>query len=40
MGAWKDGTPLADGFAYSSDTNTHWLKPNQIRSLLEAEGLL
>lgn len=32
---WMDGKPLEDGFAYSSDTNTEWLTPEQLNALLQ-----
>lgn len=31
---WADGTPLSDGFAYTSDTNSDWLDADQLRGLL------
>jgi UDP-N-acetylglucosamine 4,6-dehydratase len=30
-----DGKPLADGFRYSSDTNTQWLTVEELRQLIE-----
>jgi len=35
---WADGTPLAEGFFYSSDGNTDWLKESQLRALAENEN--
>jgi UDP-N-acetylglucosamine 4,6-dehydratase len=32
--AWLAGSPLRDGFTYSSDTNEEWLSPDQLRTLL------
>lgn len=29
-----DGTPVADGFQYSSDLNTHWLDVDEIKDLI------
>jgi UDP-N-acetylglucosamine 4,6-dehydratase len=31
---WLAGQPLPDGFTYSSDTNSHWLTPHELRALL------
>ncbi|HEY3344607.1 MAG TPA: UDP-N-acetylglucosamine 4,6-dehydratase (inverting) [Anaerolineaceae bacterium] len=32
---WQEkGTPLADGFRYASNTNTHWLDVPQIREII------
>jgi FlaA1/EpsC-like NDP-sugar epimerase len=31
---WLAGTPLRDGFTYSSDTNDTWLSADQLRALL------
>lgn len=28
---WVDGKPLDDGFSYSSDNNTEWLGPDELR---------
>jgi FlaA1/EpsC-like NDP-sugar epimerase len=32
--AYRDGKPLADGFAYSSDTNDEWLGVEELAALL------
>lgn len=34
-----EGEPLPDGFAYTSDTNDLWLSVDQLREVLEREGL-
>lgn len=31
---WDDASPLADGFAYVSDTNDEWLNADELRALL------
>lgn len=31
---WGDASPLADGFAYVSDTNDEWLNADELRALL------
>ena len=31
---WSDASPLADGFAYVSDTNDEWLNADELRALL------
>lgn len=31
---WAQGTALPDNFSYSSDTNTHWLKPEELREMI------
>src|SRR5690606_31741715 len=31
---WPNGTPLADGFSYSSDTNDRWLKNAELREMI------
>jgi UDP-N-acetylglucosamine 4,6-dehydratase (inverting) len=31
------GTPCVDGFAYSSDTNTLWMEPSELREFLKRE---
>lgn len=31
--SWSAGTPLPDGFAYSSDTNGDWLTVDELRSM-------
>lgn len=31
---WKDGKHLPEGFRFASETNTHWLSPNELRSLI------
>jgi UDP-N-acetylglucosamine 4,6-dehydratase len=33
--AWLAGSPLRDGFVYSSDSNEEWLSPAQLRTLLQ-----
>ena len=30
----KGGKPCPDGFSYSSDTNTHWLTRNELRTMI------
>lgn len=39
MSWWKDstltGAPVADGFSYSSDTNTDWLDADRLREMIE-----
>ncbi len=32
------GTPVAEGFAYSSDANSQWLSVEQLRATLRAQG--
>ncbi|HKV79246.1 MAG TPA: UDP-N-acetylglucosamine 4,6-dehydratase (inverting) [Candidatus Sulfotelmatobacter sp.] len=32
-GIWKDGADLPDGFRYGSDTNDHWLAPDDLAKL-------
>ncbi len=32
--AGNDGTPVAEDFHYSSDSNTEWLDVNDLRDLL------
>ena len=34
---WSSGKPLPDGYRYTSDTNTRWLSPEELRRLLEWE---
>jgi UDP-N-acetylglucosamine 4,6-dehydratase len=34
-GAWDHGTRLPDGYRYSSETNTQWLKAEDLRALVE-----
>jgi UDP-N-acetylglucosamine 4,6-dehydratase/5-epimerase len=34
----KDGRPLPDGFAYSSDTNTRWLSDDEMNQMLDTLG--
>jgi UDP-N-acetylglucosamine 4,6-dehydratase len=29
-----DGRPVGEGFQYGSDTNAHWLKPEELRACL------
>jgi len=36
----ESGTKLAEGFRYASDNNNSWLKPEEIRQILEQEGYL
>jgi UDP-N-acetylglucosamine 4,6-dehydratase/5-epimerase len=31
---WLDGKPLDDGFMYTSDRNTWWLTPDELKSML------
>jgi len=33
---WQEGTPLPDGFEYTSDTNTEWLTHGQLREMAAA----
>jgi UDP-N-acetylglucosamine 4,6-dehydratase len=33
---WVHGEPLADGFAYTSDTNDQWLTAEELRRIVEA----
>lgn len=33
---WVQGRPLADGFRYASDTNPHWLTPEELYELIDA----
>jgi UDP-N-acetylglucosamine 4,6-dehydratase len=33
---WQDGRPLADGFRYSSETNSEWVTPEQLRRMMDA----
>ena len=32
---WVDGKPVADGFAYASDTNDWWLDSDELRAILD-----
>ncbi len=32
---WSSGKPLAEGFAYASNTNTEWLTPEHFRGLMD-----
>ncbi|MEY2426656.1 MAG: UDP-N-acetylglucosamine 4,6-dehydratase/5-epimerase [Actinomycetota bacterium] len=32
--AWPDGTPLEDGFVYSSETNDRWLDSDDLKAML------
>src|SRR6266853_1397175 len=32
---WQDGTPLAEGFRYASDTNSEWLATEDLYKLIE-----
>lgn len=36
--SFKEGSPLAEGFSYSSDNNSEWLAGEELRQLLEKEG--
>ena len=31
---WKDGVPLAEVFRYTSDSNTQWLSPEELREMI------
>ena len=31
--------PVAEDFAYASDSNTEWLSPDGLRAMLEAQGV-
>jgi UDP-N-acetylglucosamine 4,6-dehydratase len=31
---WAHAKPLPDGFRYTSDTNTRWLTPDEMQSLI------
>jgi len=33
-GNYKDGTELKDGFSYSSDNNSVWMKPEELKKLI------
>jgi len=33
---WHDARPLAEGFRYASDSNPHWLSPEELRELVDA----
>jgi UDP-N-acetylglucosamine 4,6-dehydratase len=33
---WSNGKPLAEGFRYTSDTNSHWLSKDEIRLLVDS----
>ena len=33
-GNWSEGTPLPDGFRYTSDTNSQWLSVEELRELV------
>jgi UDP-N-acetylglucosamine 4,6-dehydratase len=33
---WQEALPLPDGFRYTSDTNPHWLTPEELNELIEA----
>jgi UDP-N-acetylglucosamine 4,6-dehydratase len=35
---WTKGTRLADGFRYSSDSNSHWLTGSELKALAEELG--
>jgi UDP-N-acetylglucosamine 4,6-dehydratase len=32
---WKNGSALAEGFRYASDTNSHWLSAEDLCALVE-----
>ena len=32
---WSEGTPLPEGFRYSSDTNPHWLSREELKGYAE-----
>ena len=36
----KDFKPVKEGFEYSSDTNTQWLNVEELRALLNQEGVI
>jgi UDP-N-acetylglucosamine 4,6-dehydratase/5-epimerase len=33
---WQEALPLPEGFRYASDTNPHWLTPEELHELIEA----
>jgi UDP-N-acetylglucosamine 4,6-dehydratase len=33
---WNDGTPLPEGFKYSSDNNPQWLSTSELRAIIES----
>jgi len=35
---WAEGSPLPDGYRYSSDTNTEWLDASRLRELARVES--
>ena len=35
-GSWEGATPVAEGFRYSSDTNTQWLGADELNAILDA----
>ena len=35
----KAGTPVAEGFAYNSGTNDHWLSVDELRNMLKKQGI-
>ena len=35
---WSAGRPLPDGFQYASDTNLHWLAPEDLQQLITLSG--
>ncbi|MGI6285523.1 UDP-N-acetylglucosamine 4,6-dehydratase (inverting) [Neomoorella humiferrea] len=37
-GNWSEGTPLPDGFRYSSDKNEWWLRVEQLQDLIATYG--
>jgi UDP-N-acetylglucosamine 4,6-dehydratase len=32
---WEGGKSLPDGFRYTSDTNTHWLSPEELKEIIK-----
>lgn len=36
---WRAGRPCAEGFQYSSDTNSHWLTRDEMRGIITELGL-
>ena len=32
---WQDGKPLPAGFRFASETNTRWLSPSELRSMID-----
>jgi UDP-N-acetylglucosamine 4,6-dehydratase len=31
---WREGKPLPEGFRFASETNSHWMSPAELRSLI------